>query len=89
MATRRFRSLAELGARARRSFPEADLARELQLAFRLRSGSLAAVKRGDTLELASDEKMVRFALQGMEGQILGWLLARGHKEIRRVTWSAE
>jgi hypothetical protein len=89
MAAQPFKSLAELGARARTSLPEPDLARQIQLAFRLRSGSLDAVRRGDTLELASSEKMVRFALQGMEGQILGWLLARGHKEIRRVTWSAE
>ena len=57
--------------------------------FRLGEGRLHAYHSGDCLLLSSPDKTVRYALRGMEAQILSYLVSKGYGEIRRVEWSAE
>ena len=88
MAKRGFRSLAELSEGMRKSVPVADLASHLQAAFHLPAASLDARRDGEALVLSSSDKTVRFALQDMDQQILGFLASRGYAGLRRVRWSA-
>ncbi len=81
-------SLAELSVRVRAKQPAAEPSEILRAAFRLPAGSLTARREDRTLVLASSDKTVRFALQGMEEELLRHLAARGHSDLRGVRWSA-
>jgi hypothetical protein len=89
MASRTFRSLQDVSAGLRMKLPPCDLTRALQAAFRLQAGDVEARRRGDALQLTPRDRTIRFALEGMEPQILAWLTGRGEHGIRRITWSAE
>jgi hypothetical protein len=88
MQGRGFKSLAEVSRRVREKEPPAELAALLQATFHLPPGSLAASREGEALVLSSQDKTVRFALAGLEPQILRFLASRGYGELRRVKWSA-
>ncbi len=88
MAKRAFRSLAELSAGIRKAMPVADLASHLQAAFHLPAASFEARRDGEALVLSTSDRTVRFALQDMDEQILGFLASRGYAGLRRVRWSA-
>jgi hypothetical protein len=45
--------------------------------------------RGDTAHMVSADKTVRFALKGLDREVLSWLREHGHAEIRRISWPAE
>ena len=88
MSKRGLRSLSEItSAMDRKQLPPCDLTGQLSAAFRLGEGRLSARKSGDVLVLSSPDKTVRYALEGMEGQILSFLASKGHAELRRVVWS--
>lgn len=61
----------------------------LHVAFHLDEDALKTRRRNDVLLLSTEDRAVRFALTGMEAEILGWLHRNGHEDIRRVAWSAE
>jgi hypothetical protein len=87
---RGLRSLGDVTAGMdRRRLPPCDVAGHISALFRLGEGRLQASKSGDCLLLHTSDKTVRCALRGMEPQILSYLAARGHGELRRVRWSAE
>jgi len=89
MSGRGLRSLGEItSALGPKRLPPCDLTGQLCVAFRLGAGRLTAWKAGEALVLSSSDKTVRYALQGMEGQILSFLASKGHAELRRVVWSA-
>ena len=87
MQPRDLKSLAELSRQVREKAPPAEVAALLQATFHLPPGSLAARKEGDLLVLSTLDKTVRFAMDGMESQILRFLASRGCGELRRVRWS--
>lgn len=89
MARSRLRSLGELARSLRGSLPVPDPAPGLQSAFRLPPGSLMVFLRGDTAHMVSADKTVRFALKGLDREVLSWLREHGHAEIRRISWPAE
>jgi len=88
MQPRGFKSLAEVSRQVREKAPPAEVAALLQATFHLPPGSLAASREGEALVLSSRDKTVRFALMGLEFQILRFLASHGYGELRRVRWSA-
>ena len=90
MSRRGLRSLGEVTAGMdEKRLPPCDLTGQISALFRLGEGRLHACKSGDCLLLSTTDKTVRYALRGMEVQILSYLASKGHREIRRVAWSAE
>jgi len=90
MVRRGLRSLGEVtAAMDRKRLPPCDLTGQISAVFRLESGRLQAQMSGDALILSSHDKTVRYALSGMEAQILSYLASKGYGAIRRVIWSAE
>ena len=88
MARGQMKSLSEISAAVRGSAPASDLSLLIGGAFHLPAGALKARRDGDALVLCAPDKTVRFALEGMEQQVLGYCAARGHHGLRRVRWSA-
>ena len=81
--------LADVADRCRKKVAAGKTLGGLYVAFHLQEDALRARQRNDVLVLYTEDKAVRFALTGMEGEILGWLHRNGHDDIRRVAWSAE
>jgi hypothetical protein len=81
--------LAEVADRCRKKVATGRSLGGLHVAFHLREDALRTRRKNDVLVLYTEDKAVRFALTGMEGEILGWLHRNGHDDIRRVAWSAE
>ena len=81
--------LAEVADRCRKKYATGKTLGGLHVAFHLQEDALRARQKNDVLVLFTEDKAVRFALTGMEGEILGWLHRNGHDDIRRVAWSAE
>lgn len=88
MARGQMKSLSEISAAVRGSAPASDLGLLIGRAFHLPAGAVRARRDGDDLVLCAPDKTVRFALEGMEEQVLGYCAARGHRGLRRVRWSA-
>ena len=88
MQPRGLKSLAEVSSRVREKAPPAEVTALLQATFHLPPGSLAASIEGEILLLSSQDKTVRFALTGLEFQILRFLASHGYRALRRVRWSA-
>jgi hypothetical protein len=87
---RGLKSLREVtAAMDRKRMPPCDITGQISALFRLEEGRLHAHKSGEVLFLSSPDKTVRYALKGMEAQILSYLASRGHGDLRRVLWSAE
>jgi hypothetical protein len=87
MQPRGLKSLAEVSSRVREKVPPAEVAALLQATFHLRPGSLAASIEGEILVLSSQDKTVRFALDGLECPMLRFLARHGYGQLRRVRWS--
>lgn len=87
MQPRGLKSLAEVSSRVREKAPPAEVAALLQATFHLLPGSLTASIEGEILVLSSQDKTVRFALDGLEVPILRFLSTRGYGQLRRVQWS--
>ena len=84
-----FHSMAELarGLREDKRLP-GDVAQRLAYAFSLPAAALKVRQDGGCLVLSTADKTVRYALTGMEGNLLRWLSEEGYSEIRSVRWSA-
>ena len=89
MANRGFRPLSDVAAGMRPTMAPGDLAEALRGAFHLPPGALSTRIKGDHLTICTSDKTVRFALGGLEQEILSMVQGRGFKHIRRVSWSAE
>jgi hypothetical protein len=89
MTTRSFRSLSDVAAGMLPTLPPGDVTEHLRGAFHLPPGALSARMNGDMLLISTSDKTVRFALSGLEPEILRMVQGRGFKNVRRVSWSAE
>ncbi|MEW5764488.1 MAG: hypothetical protein ACOYXN_13915 [Acidobacteriota bacterium] len=87
-ARRDFRSLAEVALPLRGRLAAGDPTELLRSAFHLAPGSVRAEIREETLTIRTQDKTVRFALEGAEPQILSWFHQNGFTGLRRVAWSA-
>lgn len=87
--TQGLKPLAEVAERCRKHCAAGDAVGGIHAAFHLHEDDLKARLKNDVLLLSTEDRSVRFALTGMEGEILGWLHRNGHEDIRRVAWSAE
>ncbi len=87
-ARRDFRSLAEIASPLRGRLASGDPTEILRSAFHLAPGSVRAEVREETLMIRTQDKTVRFALEGAEPQILSWFHKNGFEGLRRVTWFA-
>jgi hypothetical protein len=81
--------LAEVAERCRKHCAAGEAVDGIHVAFHLEEDTLKTRRKNDVLILSTEDRAVRFALTGMEGEILGWLHRNGHEDIRRVAWSAE
>ncbi len=86
---RRREDLQPLGEAAgpafRRLFP-ADPAPFLHAVLHLAPGTLTVERTGDELVLATENRSVRLALEGLEGDLLRRLASAGYGRLRRITW---
>jgi hypothetical protein len=89
MTKRSFRSLSDVAAGMRPTLPPGDVAEQLRGAFHLPPGALSTKMKGDLLTISTSDKTVRFALSGLEPEILRMVQSRGFKNVKRVSWSAE
>lgn len=86
---RRREDLQPLGEAAgptfRRLFP-ADPAPFLHALLHLDPGTLSAEIREDELVLATENRSVRLALEGLDGDLLRRLASAGYGRLRRISW---
>lgn len=68
-----------------RLFP-ADPAPFLHAILHLAPGTLTVERKGDELVLATGNRSVRLALEGLEGDLLRRLASAGYGPLRRISW---
>lgn len=73
------------GATFGRLFPF-DPAPLLHALFHLPPGTLTVELRGEEAILATEDRSVRLALEGLEGDLLNHLASAGYGRIRRISW---